>query len=119
MNEIGDASDDLARTLQLATRITAPELPETPSGLIATPCCGPDRDGMNLGASRMVLRHHTASPRNAAPNGSPTRTSDVVSALDLARPDRRDHLWIVDHLGSQATLGTPGADWESNREPTD
>src|SRR6266571_4097403 len=42
-NEASDASDDLARTLQLATRITAPELPEMPSGLIATPCYSPHR----------------------------------------------------------------------------
>jgi len=43
----GEASDDLARTLQLATRITARELPETPSHSFATHWYGRHRDAMD------------------------------------------------------------------------
>ncbi len=50
-----EASIDSATYLQLATRIAARELPETPSHSIATPCYGPDRDAMDLGASRVGL----------------------------------------------------------------
>ena len=65
-NEVGEASADRPRTLQLGTRITRRELPETPSSSIATRCYRSDRDAMDVGAWRMALgrRGHSAQLLN-------------------------------------------------------
>ncbi len=78
-NEVGKVIDHPPHTVQPGTRIAGPELPETPSRSMATPCYGPSRDAMDSVAKRIELGRQSGLRVTPQPCGEHVDPTGLLS----------------------------------------